>query len=101
MKLIDFGKIGEHFEKTLRPGRRMRSPRTTIVLTVLHAIFTGFCLGWAVFGYVRGHDFFAFLIPLTLSLSFAGQTLRGTVIALRNCPRPTNTVEPELRSARA
>jgi hypothetical protein len=96
MKLIDFGKIGEHFEKTLRfPFRRKRSLRTNIVLTVIEAIVTGFFLGATLFEYLHGRGVLSWITPLVMAFVNGLTTLKGTLVALHNCPRPTKTPENE------
>ena len=96
MKLIDFGKIGEHFEKTLRfPFRRKRSLRTNIVLTVIEAIVTGFFLGAALIEYLHGRGVLSWIWPLGMAFTSGLTTLSGTLAALHNCPRPTKTPENE------
>jgi hypothetical protein len=81
--------------------RRQWSPRATIVFTVLDAIVTGFCLGLTLFAYLRGHDPLSWMTPLVIAFASAVGALRGTLIALRNCPQPTKPTESELRGARA
>jgi len=96
MKLIDFGKIGEHFEKTLRfPFRRKRSLRTNIVLTVIEAIVTGFFLGATLFEYLHGRGVLSWITPLVMAFVNGLTTLKGTLVALHHCPRPTKTPENE------
>jgi fatty acid desaturase len=104
MKLIDFGKIGEHFEKTLRfPFRRKRSPRTNIVLTVIHAIVAGFFIGATLFEYLHGRGFLSWIWPLVMAFVSGLTTLKGTFVALHNCPRSAKTPEnePALHNVRA
>lgn len=82
-------------------GKRQWSPRTTIVSTVIDAIVTGFLLGLTLLQYLRGHSALSYLTPFALTFLSAVATLRGTLIALRNCPQPTKTAEAQapLRNA--
>ena len=96
MKRIDFDKIGEHFEKTLRPPahyRRKRSLRSTIVSAVFDAIITGFFLGVAHTKYLLGRG--SWMWSLAMAFTFGVGTLWQTVIALHDCPRPAKTPENE------
>jgi len=96
MKLIDFGKIGEHFEKRLRyPSRRTRSLRTTIVTTVFEAIVRGFFLGVTLQDYLRGRSALSWIFPLTMAFTAALTTLQHMFVALRQCPRPAKTAGGE------
>ncbi len=84
----------EYKPTEMRPiwyGKRERSPRTTIVSTVVNAIAAGFFLGVTLFEYVRGHSALSWMGPLVLTFLNAVSTLRGTLIALRNCPQVTKT----------
>lgn len=96
MKRIDFGKIGEHLEKTLRPPahyKRRRSLRVTIVLAVLDAIITGFFLGAAYIDYMLRRG--SWIWPLAMAFTFGMGTLRQTFVALHDCPRPPKTPAKE------
>src|SRR5215472_16123453 len=81
--------------KRIELGHRKKwSPRTTIVFTVVDAIATGFFLGATLFQYFRGRDALSWIFPLAMAFSSGLVTLRGTLVALRNCShfkeRPQN-----------
>ena len=71
--------------------RRKWSPRTTIVFTVVDAIVTGFFLGATLFEYLRGRDVLSWIFPLAMALTSGVGTVRGTLVALRNCSHSTET----------
>jgi hypothetical protein len=75
--------------------RRQWSPRTTIVFTVVDAIATGFFLVVTLFQYLRGHGLLSWIWPLVMAFASGVGTLRGMVVALRNCPQPTETAGGE------
>lgn len=83
--------------------RKKWSPRTTIVVTVVDAVVTGVFLGATLFEYLRGRDVFSWIFLLVMAFASSVGTLRGTLIALRNCPRPTEASQNESapRGARA
>jgi FtsH-binding integral membrane protein len=83
--------------------RKKLSPRTNIVLTVIYAIVAGFFLGAALFEYLHGRGVMSWITPLVMAFLNGLTTLRGTLVALRNCPRSTKTPENEaaLHNARA
>jgi len=96
VKRIDSGKIGEHFEKKLRPPahyRRKRSLRAAIVSAVFDAIITGFFLGAAHTKYLQGRG--NWMWPLAMAFTFGVGTLWQTGLALHDCPRPPKTPENE------
>jgi hypothetical protein len=84
MKLIDYDKYTKKW-----------SPRSTIMLLVVEAIVTGFFLGATLFEALRGHDIWAWIMPLVLGFSSAVGTLQATLIALHNCPASAKTDQPE------
>jgi hypothetical protein len=75
--------------------RRLWSPRTTIVFTIINAIVAGFFLGVTLLRYLRGRSALSWLTPLAITFSSGVTTLRGTFEALRDCPRPTKTAREE------
>lgn len=74
MKLIDYDKYTKKW-----------SARSTIILLVVEAIVTGFFLGATLFEALRGHNVWAWIMPLVLGFSSGVGTLQATLIALRNC----------------
>ena len=96
MEHMDFDKIGEHFEKTLRPPahyRKKRSLRITIVLAACDALVTGFFLGAAHTKYLQGRG--SWIWPLMMAFPIGAGMLWQIVLALRDCPRLPKTPENE------
>jgi hypothetical protein len=96
MKHEPMKRIGLNYRKKL-------SPRTNIVLTVIYAIVAGFFLGAALFEYLHGRGVMSWITPLVMAFVTGLTTLKGTLVALGNCPRSTKTPENEaaLHNARA
>ena len=84
MKLIDYDKYTKKW-----------SPRSTIMLLVVEAVVTGFFLGATLFEALRGHDIWAWIMPLVLGFSSGVGTLQATLIALHNCPPSAKTSQAE------
>jgi hypothetical protein len=76
-------------------SRNKWSPRTNIVLTVIEALVTGFFLGATLIEYLHGRGVLSWIWPLGMAFTSGLTTLRGTLVALHNCPRPTKTPENE------
>jgi hypothetical protein len=71
------------------------SPRINIVLTVINAIVTGFFVGATLIEYLHGRGVLTWIWPLGMAVTSGLTTLNGTLVALRNCPRPEKTPENE------
>ena len=83
MKLVDYDKYNE-----------TRSPRSIVLNVVVEATLTGVFLGIALAG-ARLHDGNAwhFAWPLTFALIGGARALKGTLVALHNCPPFTKAPE--------
>ena len=84
MKLIDYAKY-----------KKKWTPRSVIMLLVVEAVVTGFLLGAALIGAVHSYRSWDWIWPLVLGFGSGVVALQATLIALHNCPTPSQTQATE------
>ncbi len=84
MKLINYEKYQKKW-----------TPRGVVMLLVVEALVTGFFLGSALMEGIHSHNSWDWIWPLVLGFGSGVGLLQATLIALHNCPAPTQTPRTE------